>query len=85
MYVIRELKTNQYFCYKHNTIISFKDIQEVNSFIQSFFQYSIQRAMAENPQLIFEVLEMHNNINIEGKPESITTIDFDTIKKERTN
>lgn len=84
MYIIRYLKTNQYFCYKHDKIIVFKDVEEANVFIQLFFQYSMTRAMQEEPELIFQIMEMMNSINIEEKPQDITEIiTFDTIKKER--
>ena len=83
MYVIRYLKTDQYFCYKHTQIIGFKNPDEANSFAHLFFQYSMTRAMQEDPRLVFEVMSMLNLLLIEEQPEDIEIIDFDILKKDR--
>lgn len=83
MYVIRCLKTNQYFCYKHKQIIEFNNFEEANAFVQGFIQYSITRAMNEDPELTFQVMGAINSFKIEEKLESMNTINFDVLKRNR--
>ena len=83
MYVIRCLKTNQYFCYKHKQIIEFNNIEEANAFLQGFIQYSITRAMNEEPELTFQIMQTINSFKIEEKLKSMDTINFDILKRNR--
>ena len=83
MYVIRCLKTNQYFCYKHKQIIEFNNIEEANAFLQGFIQYSITRAMNEEPELTFQIMQTINFFKIEEKLKSMDTINFDILKRNR--
>lgn len=83
MYVIRCLKTNQYFCYKHKQIIEFNNVEEANAFLQEFIQYSMTRAMNEEPELVFQVMKTINSFKIEEKLKNMDTINFDILKRDR--
>lgn len=83
MYVIRCLKTNQYFCYKHKQIIEFNSLEEANAFLQGFVQYSMTRAMNEEPELVFQIMKTIDSFKIEEKLKNMDTINFDILKRDR--
>ena len=73
---------NNVYMHEKGKIILFPTAQEASSFVNAFFQYSMNRMMQENPMRTMDVLAAQNAVCIEAyNGVGAETVEFKDLKK----
>lgn len=82
MFVIFEPQRHYYFS-NNNKIILFKDIDKAHWFVENFYDYSLQRALSENFNLMPVMSARHTTMikEVDFDMTKVETIDFDDLNR----